>query len=409
MVQFPSNEGEREVWLILLGTPTISSTSRVSIIHFFEVDFLVSSTGSGLCQFDTIDRNCVTKYQVEDTGNSSLIAPSRPACPKSAIEESVFFNVRQLLYSDYMMHQSVWLKVKKSKVLKRKESKESFSFYAEASDSQKSTPSSSFLKFIDPDSENLRAGRVPDTPYNENFMGTSLKLVSLMKAIHHHAKGCTGSIVIRRNNIVQKRLSLQVTINCTKNKSCATWTGGSYKWVSANKIFYPNSSRPALVPDVLYSMACYMTPTTKAHAEQFLSCMLLTPPSRPMLNDLVKSFVGPYILKEKEEIINTRIKELKELNDGIIINMDVGYTGARKAQCATVMVGSGSRAIFSRTDTENGAWLKEGILISTALEEAITIHKLDVVAVEIDDNAANKKKIENYKRVNGPIEFTIFF
>ena len=255
MVQFPSNEGEREVWLVLLGTPTISSTSRVSIIHFFEVDFLVSSTGSGLCQFDTIDRNCVTKYQVEDTGNSSLIAPSRPACPKSAIEESVFFNVRQLLHSDYMMHQSVWLKVKKSKVLKRKESKESFSIYAEASDSQKSTPSSSFLKFIDPDSENLRAGRVPDTPYNENFMGTSLKLVSLIKAIHHHAKGCTGSIVIRRNNIVQKRLSLQVTINCTKNKSCATWTGGSYKWVSANKIFYPNSSRPALVPDVLYSMA----------------------------------------------------------------------------------------------------------------------------------------------------------
>ena len=171
---------------------------------------------------------------MEDTGNSSLIAPSRPACPKSAIEESVFFNVRQLLHSDYMMHQSVWLKVKKSKVLKRKESKESFSIYAEASDSQKSTPSSSFLKFIDPDSENLRAVRVPDTPYNQNFMGTSLKLVSLIKAIHHHAKGCTGSIVIRRNNIVQKRLSLQVTINCTKNKSCATWTGGSYKWVSAN-------------------------------------------------------------------------------------------------------------------------------------------------------------------------------
>jgi hypothetical protein len=34
------------------------------------------------------------------------------------------------------------------------------------------------------------------------------------------------------------------------------------------------------------------------------------------------------------------------------------------------MVGSGSRAIFSRTDTDNGAWLKEGILVSTALEEA---------------------------------------
>ena len=76
----------------------------------------------------------------------------------------------------------------------------------------------------------------------------------------------------------------------------------------------------------------------------------------------MKSFVGPYILREKEDIINTRIKEMKELNDGIIINVDVGYEGARKAWFATVMVGSGSRAIFSRTNTENGAWLKNAFL-----------------------------------------------
>jgi streptomycin 6-kinase len=82
--------------------------------------------------------------------------------------------------------------------------------------------------------------------------------------------------------------------------------------------------------------------------------------------------------------------------------MDVGYTGARKAQCATIMVGSGSRVVFSRTDTENSAWLKEGCLVSLALNEAINERKLDVVAVEIDDNAANKKKIEAFQRVNGP-------
>ena len=46
---------------------------------------------------------------------------------------------------------------------------------------------------------------------------------------------------------------------------------------------------------------------------------------------------------------------MKELNDGMIINMDVGYEGARKAWFATVMVGLGSRAIFERTNTENGA------------------------------------------------------
>jgi hypothetical protein len=133
--------------------------------------------------------------------------------------------------------------------------------------------------------------------------------------------------------------------------------------------------------------------------------MLLTPPSRRLLNDLVKDFVAPYLLQEKENLISARCNELLSLNEGLIINMDVGYSGARQAQCATVMVGSGSRVVFSRTDTENGAWLKEGILVSTALDEALNIRKLDVVAVEIDDNASNKKNIESYRRVNGPPEY----
>ena len=140
-----------------------------------------------------------------------------------------------------------------------------------------------------------------------------------------------------------------------------------------------------------------MTPTTKAHSGQFFSTMLLTPPSHNMLNDLVRSFVMPYLLSEKERLITVRCDELKSLGEGIIVNLDVGYTGACKAQCATIMVGSGSRALFSRVDTDNGAWLKEGLLVSLTLDEAINQRKLDIVAVEIDDNAANKKKLKATK------------
>ena len=364
----------------------------------------MSSTGDGYCQFHSIDRMGPTKYQTADTGNRSLVAPARPACAKFIIAESIFYNVKELLYCDYVIHQTAWLKVKKSRVLKRKEIQNSSSFNATHTSLQ-SPLSNYFLQFLDTTSGEMRAGRVPDTPYNENYIGTSLKTVTLIKAIHHHAKNCIGNIVIRRSNVVQKRLSIQITVSCSEKNKCSTWERGSYPWQSTNKVCFPDSSRPAFVPDVLYAMACYMTPSTKAHAEQFFSCMLLVPPSRPMLNDLVKSFVSPYLLQKKEQIINMRCGELRGLGDGIIINMDVGYTGARKAQCATVMVGSGSRAIFSRIDTENGAWLKEGILVSLALDEAINVRKLDVVAVEIDDNAANKKKIENYKRVNGPTEY----
>ena len=124
---------------------------------------------------------------------------------------------------------------------------------------------------------------------------------------------------------------------------CIVWDKGIFKWISAGSITLPNANKSAMVPDVLYAMACYLTPTTKAHADQFLSCMLLTPPSRRLLNDLVKNFVAPYLSQEKEKLISVRCNELLE---GLIINMDVGYTGARKAQCATVMVGSGSRVVF---------------------------------------------------------------
>jgi hypothetical protein len=95
----------------------------------------------------------------------------------------------------------------------------------EASDSQKSTPSSS-SKFLDADSENLRTERIPDTQYSENYIGTSLKMVLLINATNSLAKDCSGNFVIRRNNIVQKRLSLQVAVTCTEKKNCTTWNGG---------------------------------------------------------------------------------------------------------------------------------------------------------------------------------------
>jgi hypothetical protein len=246
--------------------------------------------------------------------------------------------------------------------LKRKESQAAAAILQSAS----MTPcSESFTSFFDSKSEDCKAGRRHETPFHENFIGTSMKIVELIKTIHNHGKSCPGCIMIRRSNVFLKRLTLQVTVNCSLKNSCGIWVQGLFKWNSTGTIFIPNSTRMAHVPDVLYSMACYLTPTTKLHAEQFFSTMLLTPPSRNMLNDLVSSFVKPYLLKEKENIISIRCETLKGLREGLIVNMDVGYTGARKAQCATVMVGSGSRAVFSRTDTDNGAWLKEGIFLDT--------------------------------------------
>ena len=354
---------------------------------------MVKSDSNGGSIFDRIDRIYPTKYQQFDTGNSSLTSPPRPAAAKSDKENSFLFNINILTYRDYILQASTWSINKKSRSLKRKESKASANISTASSQYFDSPPASeTFSTFYDTSTGSMKPGRKPETPFNENFMGTSMKVISIIKSIHEHGKTCPGNIIIRRNSVLLKRLSLKVTINCTEKNKCAAWENGVYKWLSSGQIIIPNTSRMVCVPDVLYSLATYITPTTKAHAEQFLTSMLLTPPSRNLLNELVTKFVKPYLLGEKEKIISARCEELRNLGEDLIINMDVGYTGARKAQCATIMVGSGSRAVFSRTDTENGAWLKEGILVSLALDEAINIRKLDVVAVEIDDNAANKKK-----------------
>ena len=59
------------------------------------------------------------------------------------------------------------------------------------------------------------------------------------------------------------------------------------------------------------------------------------------MNDIVKSFIVPYLTKEKERIVDSRCAELKNLNERLIINMNVGYTGARKCSVQRLWLGLG--------------------------------------------------------------------
>jgi hypothetical protein len=103
-VKFPSNLVESSIWSILFGVDAALRSSRVSIIHFFEMDIFAKSNSAGFCVFDYIDRIGATKYQLADTGNDSLTSPARPAAPKSHILNSIFYGVDQLKYSDYVLH-----------------------------------------------------------------------------------------------------------------------------------------------------------------------------------------------------------------------------------------------------------------------------------------------------------------
>ena len=118
-VQMPIVLLEIEVWTNLLGLEDVKPSDRISIIHFFQVDIMIKSSILGQASFDTIDRNTPTKYQLTDTGNFSRTSPPRPAASKHDIENSIFYGISALTYSDYLLLASLWRKSASTSCKKR--------------------------------------------------------------------------------------------------------------------------------------------------------------------------------------------------------------------------------------------------------------------------------------------------
>jgi hypothetical protein len=168
-VRVPTDTGEAKAWAILLGLDEVLPSCRVAIIHFFEVDIIVKPDFDGLCVFDGIDRAGPTKYQVTDTRNGNTISPARPAAPKASIINSIFHGTGQMIYSVYLQHAEGRARLKKSATLKSNlKRKERIS----ASSEDFTSPTDLFSPFLDSSTESCKAGRKPEKPYQENFLGT---------------------------------------------------------------------------------------------------------------------------------------------------------------------------------------------------------------------------------------------
>ena len=186
-------------------------------------------------------------------------------------------------------------------------------------------------------------------------------------------------------------------------KECNLWDSGVLRWQSTSKInISPTKSAP--IPDVLYTLGVYLTPNTMAHADQLFSAMLLTPPNKNLLKEIIKWIVDPYLVREKERIVGEACRHIRESGISPVLCMDVGHSSARNSQAATLVATSGNVLLFTLTDTKTNAWLKETALVERALDFAIMTEKLYVCMIEIDDNAKNASIITSYKRVNGPPE-----
>ena len=105
LVRFPQNNAEKEIWAKLLGIKdvlTVKDGDRVSVVHFFEVDYILCEGESKSLVFESIPKNEITKYQISNTGSSSLTAPPRPAATVKDLLHSHLYKKLKVTYSDYM-------------------------------------------------------------------------------------------------------------------------------------------------------------------------------------------------------------------------------------------------------------------------------------------------------------------
>ena len=385
-VSLTSDTSEREVWmnhLEISGDDVLHVTAlldpRVWVGHFRKEDFTVISDDEGTASFNGIDFKSVTKYQESDTGNSSLTAPPRPTATKSLVMQSFLGDCRKISFADYSLQSTG--------IDSRRRRKRNVTV-----NENLSTPLPSVL-----------LGRGFSIPFFEFDVGMSENVVSLMRSMNAHGQACKGSLHFRRSEVTTKRLALTVRCTCSLGKGCTLWSFGIYRWQSTSEVkISPVRSVP--IPDVLYALGVCLTPNTMAHSDQLFTSMMLTPPSRNLLKDIIRLVIDPYLTREKDRLIREACFKIREAGISPILCMDVGHSSARNSQAATLAAASGNVLLFTLTDTKTNAWLKETSLVERALDFSINVEKIDVCMVEIDDNAKNASTISSYTRVNGPIE-----
>ena len=376
-----SDSNEKEIWtnhLEIVGDDFTHILTlldpRVWVGHFHYQDYIVIGDDEGNASFNGIDFKSITKFREYDTGRSSLTSPARPAATKNSVVLSYLGDCRRLSFPEFCLQNAA---VDSPRRRKRN---------AKVPEIFTTPPSSAVV------------GRGFSVPFFEFFVGMSENIISLMRSTNSHGQACKGSLIFRRCEVTTRRLTLTVRCMCSLGKSCQFWPSGVFKWQSTSDMKI-STTRTVPVTDVLYALGVCMTPNTMAHSDQLFTSMMLTPPSRNLLKEIIRLVVDPYLIGEKARLIKEACRSIRDADSSPILCMDVGHSSARKSQAATLAAACGNVLLFTLTDTATNAWLKETALVERALDFAINTEKLDVYIVEIDDNTKNASLITSYSRV----------
>ena len=231
---------------------------RVCLHHFYIEDYLPFEE-IGVLKF-ILRRDGLTRASSDRLGRNSgnRKAPPRPIAPPAQFSNDFFFF--------------------NSKVKTR--TVESFLclFPGEKKNTKSATPIATPSKKRRILSPGPKIGAVK--PFYEGFIGTTDRLIELIKSVDEHRSSCNGKVIIRRRFVKTKGLCAVVQCKCAFKSNCTGFWKEGFEWKSASEMKIRGSNgitKTYFVPDVKQALAIATTAPLPTHIDQVLRTIGLFP------------------------------------------------------------------------------------------------------------------------------------
>jgi hypothetical protein len=175
----------------------------------------------------------------------------------------------------------------------------------------------------------------------------------LIEVVGHHHRNCPHKITHFSHNTLTAGFCVVIHLECEaysgrsfkeKGVKCAVWPNSRYTWKSGEDVTMEGNKYNVF--DILFAIAQCMTPVSKAHSEQLMRAMLLTPVNRGKMDVIIARIVKPYLIQQKKNVIAGQFEKVKLLGAPLRVSMDVGYDSVRSANNAVIFACVGQIPLF---------------------------------------------------------------
>jgi len=405
VVRMPNHDSEFFEWATALNISEMEilkdKNKRIWLGHFHTKDIMKNADGSLVLVKKHKDQQG-HKYSRHDIKNEMMPVPS---CPKHIIDQN------NLEFYNFIVDEQIHSSTRSKRTRNSTTPHYSLEFFDNNYLSNLHKQSKFYQEEIVPRPDILFITPAPvtrnkplkETPY-ESYIGTADLLQELEKAIHIHARTCTGNLrYTSRDYCTQKGLALFTRRRCELESKCLCWGpgGGMFEWASSHINSIGGDSFYTCNINQVASQA--MSPVSKSGVEDFLRGMCLRPQGRMKFDYILKKIVWPYIEEKKEQIEKRKFAEMFD-DDGVPkpveISSDVGHNHARGSQGAVGGVTYQDNLVTVYTDTTSPPARKEAAILRNLCDDIIRVKKVDVAIITTDQNTTSRNIIESESRVN---------